>query len=123
MQVVKKIRFKLFIPLSLLATIALALFLDNEKQVAALFLIYLSTLLWLASMMYMVGSLLSNNDKTFKVDWFKAVLALIFKLVLFAGILYIGWQLMGKKLFIALLNLPIQTIVLAISARTGFKDN
>lgn len=124
MRITKKIRFKFFIPLSLGVVAGSLFFLDDGQEMAGLLLIYLSTLLWLASMVFMVASLLPNANKGGKVrpDYLKLILLLLFKLILFGIILSIGWQLMGKKLFIALLSLPLQTIILGLSFSSGPKD-
>ena len=122
MHIVKKIKFKLFIPFSIGGTLILIPFLDNQKQIFALFLFYLITLFWLASMIYLVILLFPSEGKKEEGLGFKIGFLFLFKIILFSFIFSTGWQLMGKKLFISLMNLPLQAVIFALCAGINLKN-
>ena len=114
----KKINFKLFIPLSLFIGLVFSLFFESYLQRLGFVVTYFGTLMWMGLIVFMVYYLLKVQSKEGrKPNWFFIFLMFALKFLFFLGVLYIGWQLMGKKLFIALLNLPIQVILLSVTMR------
>ena len=111
----KKINLKLFFPCSLLLTIGLGFFIDSWQGWVAHLALYVATLGWLFSLMLIVEQIISPKGE--RPRWANIFLILLFKLGLFGGMLFLGHALLGKKIFWALLNLPLQTSILTACAK------
>ncbi len=118
MRVVKNIRLKYSILLSLLASAALCFFLSSKEQILIFLAIYLGIVVWLLVTVHIVGYLFLNAESKETRPGLLKIFCLLFgKLLLLWGMFYMGWQFMGKELFIALINLPAQIFILVPNFR------
>ena len=122
MHIVKNVRLKHSILFSLLVSIILSFFLSSKENVAIFLAIYLGIVVWLLATVHIVGYLCLNAESKRARPGFLKIFCLLFgKLLLLWGMFYMGWQFMGKELFIALINLPAQIFILVpnFRIRTG----
>jgi hypothetical protein len=119
MQFVKRIRFKLFIPLSLGTTVLFALFLPSQKLLIVHICVYIATLINQLLLLYVVDQMLPSKgaSRHHKVDKTRVMLALVLKLVLLFLALSIGVQMVGNKIILPLLNYVIQIFLLGVSLK------
>ena len=122
MRVVKNLRLKYSIFFSLLSSAVLSFFLSSKEQIAIFLAIYVGIVVWLLATVHIVGHLFLNAEsKKTKFSLLKISCLFFCKLLLLWGMFYMGWQFMGKELFIALLNLPAQIFILVPNFRIRIK--
>lgn len=97
-----------FFILSIFSSSLLALSLNNEKELLGFFIMYMATLAWILSIVSMAKGILKERPKVFGT---------LLRILFFTVILFIGHEFMREKLFVALLNLPIQVIVFSWAAK------
>ncbi len=113
----KRINLKIFIPVSLITTLALLLFSQSQTETLVILGVYLATLINLFLLLSVINKIVEIGTATEPVDYSKLRLALVFlakMLVLFLA-LTIGVHFTGKRIIIPLLNYVIQIFVLGVS--------
>ncbi len=118
MHFVKNLHPSYSILFSLLASAGLSVFLSGGKQIIAFLGIYVGIVVWLLATVHIIRHLfVSAGSKKTRPNILKISCFFFGKLLLLWGVFYMGWQFMGKELFIALLNLPVQIFILVPGLR------
>lgn len=115
----KRINLKIFIPVSLITTVALLLFSESSKEVTVILGIYAATLANLFLLLSVIQKIVEIGTATEPVDYSKLNLALVFvaKMAIIFLALTIGVHFMGKRIIIPLLNYVFQIFVLGVSLK------
>jgi hypothetical protein len=113
MFLTRRINFKKYLLLSLPTTLVTLVFVHSVKDVIAILIIYLGTilnqLLLVEGVFGLVGA--SNKSKVFSI--------FILKIAILFGALALGVHLMGKRVIIPLLNYIVLIFVLGVSLKNN----
>lgn len=123
MDVLKKINHRIFWPISLISTLGFCLFARNETEIFAILFVYIATLLALFFLMFILYSVIFNQEARAnrKIDKGKMFLYLLLHVLFLFGSIGIGVHFMGNRIILAVLNYVIQIFVLGIGLRKNLK--
>jgi hypothetical protein len=124
MRLIKKIDLQLFIPLSLIATLAFCFFAKGWLEIGVIFIVYFATLINLYLLMYIVSSMILSEEVRLSgnMDKFKILLFFVAKVCVLFLALILGVHLIGNRIVIAILNYVVQIFVLGVAMRKNLKS-
>lgn len=124
MELVKKIDHKLFWPLSLISTMVFCLFGRDFKEIIVIFAVYVATLISLFLLMYIMHSIIFDQEALQKrrIDKGKLFLYMILHILFLFGSIGLGVHFMGNRIILAVLNYVAQIFVLGFGLRKNLKS-
>jgi len=111
MRSIKKINLTRYIILTVLTTCVACYFCNTFEEVCGVLIVYAATII--NHLLLIEGGLqLTDAASGKKIDKINVVLVFIGKFTLLIGAIYLGWQFMGNRVFIPMVNYLIQIFIL-----------
>ncbi len=124
MELIRKIDHKLFWPVSLIVTMVFCLFAKGTTEIIVIFGVYLATLISLFLLMYIMHTIIFDQQalRERKIDKAKLFLYMMLHVLFLFGSIGLGVHFMGNRIILAVLNYVAQIFVMGFGLRKNLKS-
>ena len=114
MRSIKRINLTRYLILTAMTTCIAIYLCKNSNELIGILVVYSATII--NHLLLVEGGLqLTDAASGKKIDKFDIILVFIGKFALLIGAIYLGWQFMGNRVFIPMVNYLIQIFILVFS--------
>jgi len=114
MRSIEKINLWRYLILTVLTTSIACFFSTNLREIFGILIVYAATII--NHLLLIEGGLqLTDAASGKKIDKVNVVLVFLGKFGLLIGAIYLGWQFMGNRVFIPMVNYLVQIFILVFS--------
>ncbi len=123
MELIKKIDHKMFWPVSLIVTMLFCLFAKGTSEIFVIFGVYVATLISLFLLMYIMHTVIFDQQalREKKIDKAKLFLYMMLHVLFLFGSIGLGVHFMGNRIILAVLNYVAQIFVMGFGLRKNLK--